>query len=128
MSFSRRFARGLLAFACAVLPPITLAAQSGPTSATVPVSALAEQQRMGEALFLKYCPLCHAPMKKRSKDPNEQGVPREASLAGLFRKERTQEASVRQIIQQGIPKKMPGFQYTLGPKELDDLISYLKTL
>ena len=89
---------------------------------------LTEQQRVGEALFLQYCPLCHAPQKKRSKDPNEKGTPREKSLAGLFRGGRIQDATVRQFIQQGVPKKMPGFQYSLTPKELDDLVEYLKTL
>ncbi len=83
---------------------------------------------MGEALFLQYCPLCHAPLKKRGKDPNETGTPREKPLAGLFRGGRVQDAAVRQVIQRGISQKMPGFQYALTPKELDDLIEYLKTL
>ena len=128
MSFISRIARCLLPFAGAVMFSIMLAAQSGQSPSTGLGPALSEQQRMGEAVFRQQCPLCHLPRKSVGKDPNEKGVPREASLSGLFLKERTQEASVRQIIQQGIPKRMPGFQYILGPKELDDLISYLKTL
>ena len=34
--------------------------------------------------------------------------------------------AVRQLIRQGIPRRMPRFQYTLNASEMDDLIAYLK--
>ena len=36
------------------------------------------------------------------------------------------EQVVRQMIQAGIPKRMPSFQYNFTPGEVDDLIAYLK--
>jgi hypothetical protein len=37
------------------------------------------------------------------------------------------EDFLRQFIQQGVPAKMPGFRYDLEPKQIDDIIAYLKT-
>jgi mono/diheme cytochrome c family protein len=49
-----------------------------------------------------------------------------SDLVGLFKDSTISEDAVRQLIQTGIPKNMPGFKYTLEPAELDNLIAYLK--
>ena len=118
-----RSAWSLLA-AWVIIYPIALKAQSGSEK-----PLLTEQQRIGEALFRQNCPLCHVPVKKRNKDPNEVGTPRAKSLAGMFRGEKPLRDDVAaQIILKGIPQKMPGFQYTLQSKEIEDIIAYLHTL
>jgi hypothetical protein len=33
----------------------------------------------------------------------------------------------RQLIEQGVPGKVPGFRYDLEPKQIDDIIAYLRT-
>ena len=130
MMVLRRVARYLLPLACAVVLPVTLAGQAGQPSAKAPAATpmLNEQQRRGDALFNQYCPLCHVPNRRVSKDPDSEAVPRVSSLDGRIREGRLSEADARATIQKGIPKRMPGFQYTLGSKEMDDLIAYLKVL
>jgi mono/diheme cytochrome c family protein len=108
-----------------VLPAITLWGQgeesSGFTS-TIPAPGLNDQQKRGENLFLQNCPLCHiaSNQKKRLGIPTPQ-------LKGLF-KNPTSEDAVRRVILQGVPGRMPGFQYDLDAKEIDSIIAYLKTL
>ena len=127
MVFLRRTTRYLLPFAGAVMLPVMLAGQAGQSSAKAPAPMLNEQQRMGEALFIQYCPLCHVPRKRMSKDPDSEVVTRVSSLAGRLREGRLSESSARETILRGIPQRMPGFQYSLGAKEMDDLLAYLKT-
>jgi mono/diheme cytochrome c family protein len=108
-----------------VLPAIRLRGQgeesSGSTS-TVPAAGLNDQQKKGENLFLQNCPLCHiySNQKKRLGIPTPQ-------LKGLFKNPNSEDA-VRRVILQGIPTRMPGFQYDLDSKEIDNIIAYLKTL
>lgn len=47
-------------------------------------------------------------------------------LLGLFTKPNVSEQVVRQLVQAGIPQRMPSFQYTLNASELNDLIAYLR--
>ena len=47
-------------------------------------------------------------------------------LVGLFKRPNISEQGVRQLIQTGMPKRMPSFQYNFTPAEVDDLIAYLK--
>lgn len=110
--------------------PIRLAAQAGqPSSSPASPPLLNEQQRSGEALFLQNCGLCHAPITENRKDSKIIPKPRATSLAGMFRRTPpVRDDVVRIIIQQGVAKKMPGFQYTLSSKELDDILAYLKTM
>jgi mono/diheme cytochrome c family protein len=50
------------------------------------------------------------------------------NLEGLFKNAAPdQEKTVREFILKGTPR-MPGWQYTLDAKQIDDLIAYLKTL
>jgi mono/diheme cytochrome c family protein len=80
-----------------------------------------EEQKRGDAVFHKNCHLCHiATGQKRSLKINAD------ELVGLFKRPNISEQTVRQLIQTGIPKRMPSFQYNFTPAEVDDLIAYLK--
>ncbi len=105
--------------------PIGLAAQEeggGASALGVTVGKLqTEEQKRGDAIFHKNCHLCHiATGQKRSLKINAD------ELVGLFRRPNINEQAVRQLIQTGIPKRMPSFQYNFTPGEVDDLIAYLK--
>ena len=128
MSFSPRITC-LWLLACGVIFLMTLPAQSKQSSSSVPVPTLNEQQRAGEGLFLQNCSYCHTPRKKNPKSSVETGTALGPLLSSLFRGANTRrEEVVRQFIQRGSPQKMPGFQYALEPREIDNLIAYLKTL
>jgi len=81
---------------------------------------LNEQQKRGEALFVQNCPLCHVPSNQKKRLGIQGPV-----LRGLFTED-TDEDPLRQLIQQGVPEKMPGFRYALDSKQIDDLIAFLK--
>jgi mono/diheme cytochrome c family protein len=105
--------------------PTGLAAQEeggGASALGVTVGKLqTEEQKRGDAIFHKNCHLCHiATGQKRSLKINAD------ELVGLFKKPNISEQVVRQMIQTGIPKRMPSFQYNFTPAEVDDLIAYLK--
>jgi mono/diheme cytochrome c family protein len=102
-----------------------LLAQNGPgTKKTVPENRLNDQETRGEGLFLQRCSLCHLPRKLKFGSPPTVGP----SLSGAFKGATPEEEkALRQFILKGGPD-MPGFQYGLEPKEMDDLVSYLKTL
>ncbi len=87
-------------------------------------SALSEPERRGENLFLQRCSLCHLPRKLKFGSPPVIGP----ILAGQFKDATPEQMKVlRGFILKGGPD-MPGFQYGLDAKEVDDLIGYLKTL
>jgi len=106
-----------------------LDAQDKP-AATPAVSAkfsdqkLSEQQMRGEGLFLQRCSICHLARKLKFGSPATAGP----SLSGLFRDAGPDDLKVlRGIILKGSPN-MPGFQYGLEPKQIDDVIAFLRTL
>jgi len=121
----------VLALAC-LLAPIALAAQEAESSARAQASSSADQkrgaslavlnqqQRRGEALFVQNCPLCHIPSKQK-KTLGIQGP----VLRGMYGEDADQD-SLWQIIEQGIPGKMPAFRFTLDSKQIDDVIAFLK--
>jgi mono/diheme cytochrome c family protein len=85
---------------------------------------LSEQSRRGEGLFLQRCSLCHLPRKLKFGSPSVIGP----SLAGQFKDATPADLkTLRGFILKGGPD-MPGFQYGLEPKDVDDLVAYLKTL
>lgn len=98
--------------------PVTLGGQTSPLS----TPALTDQQKKGEALFLQRCPLCHVPSSQKK----AQGIQASTDLVGLFKRPTANEATVRRIVQDGIPALMPAFRYSITGADLDDLISYLK--
>lgn len=100
--------------------PARVAAQFGPL-------VLNEQQQAGRGLFLQNCSYCHLPTKENNKS-TEEGTTVGPLLKGLMGGAKPRpEAVVRGFILKGTPK-MPGFQYAFTPKEIDQIIAYLKTL
>jgi mono/diheme cytochrome c family protein len=95
------------------------------SAATLPgTEKLSEQAKRGEGLFLQRCSLCHLPRKLKFGSPPVIGP----SLSGQFNDAAPDQLKIlRGFILKGGPD-MPGFQYGLEPKEVDDLIEYLKTL
>jgi mono/diheme cytochrome c family protein len=101
-----------------------LQAQSNPAPTQPGAEKLSEEARRGEGLFLQRCSLCHLPRKLKFGSPPVIGP----SLSGLFKDAAPDQLKVlRGFILKGGPN-MPGFQYGLEPKEVDDLIVFLKTL
>jgi mono/diheme cytochrome c family protein len=97
----------------------------GKQAAEVPgAQKMDEQTRRGEGLFLQRCSLCHLPRKLKFGSPPVVGP----SLSGQFKDAAPDQLKVLQgFILKGGPD-MPGFQYGLDAKQLDDLMTYLKTL
>ena len=99
-------------------------AQSKPAATLPGVEKLNDQETRGEGLFLQRCSLCHLPRKLKFGSPPVVGP----SLSGLFKDANPDEQKIlKGFILKGGPD-MPGFQYGLEPKEVDDLVAFLKTL
>ena len=115
----------LLVLCGVLIVPITLAAQEGGRGGAagakpgVPQTA---QQRSGEAYFYQNCTVCHV----FSNQKKTIGIQAPTELVGLFKDPAIDEAGVRQQIMQGVPGKMPSFRYNFEPREVDDLVAYLK--
>jgi mono/diheme cytochrome c family protein len=125
ISKSRMIVLSILSFA-GILSTGTssLPAQNKTVAALPPVEKLNEQEMRGEGLFLQRCSLCHLPRKLKFGSPPVIGP----SLSGQFKDSNPDQQKVlRGFILKGGPD-MPGFQYGLEPKEVDDLIAFLKTL
>jgi mono/diheme cytochrome c family protein len=104
--------------------PSHLPAQNKPATVPPGTEKLSEEARRGEGLFLQRCSLCHLPRKLKFGSPPVIGP----SLDGQFKDAAPDQLKIlRGFILKGGPD-MPGFQYGLEPKEVDDLIAYLKTL
>jgi mono/diheme cytochrome c family protein len=71
-------------------------------------------------LFVQNCPLCHVPSNQKKRLGIQGPI-----LQGLFTED-ADEDPLRQLIQQGLREKMPGFRYALDSKQIDDLIAFLK--
>ena len=99
-------------------------AQNTPAAGPSSPAKLTEQETRGEGLFRQRCSLCHLPRKLKFGSPPVIGP----DLSGLFKEAGPDKMKLlRGSILKGSPN-MPGFQYGLEPKEVDDLIAYLKTL
>src|SRR5271169_4536255 len=78
--------------------------------------------RSDKTLFGKQCATCHS----LSGQWRKVGPP----LGNLFKQKElvtgqpVDKDNIRAIISKGIPSQMPGFQYTLTPVEIDELIRY----
>ena len=127
--FKTLFLISMAIFALTDIHPVWAASvfmQSEAGAATGPSDGqkLTEQERRGAGLFLQRCSVCHLSMKSKSKLTPSFGPP----LAGVFKgASPAKEKALRELISKGTDK-MPGFQYGLEPKELDDVIAYLKTI
>jgi mono/diheme cytochrome c family protein len=101
-----------------------LSAQNQAVTTSSNAKKLSQQESRGEGLFLQRCSLCHLPRKLKFGSPPVIGP----SLSGQFKDAAPEEVKIlRGFILKGGPD-MPGFQYGLDSKEVDDLIAYLKTL
>jgi mono/diheme cytochrome c family protein len=113
----------------------TGASSSAPISRQPPIrhttgAKLTEQEQRGGALFIQRCALCHL-SKSFGTAGSKYCCVRSLgpSLNGMFRNmEPEQEQAMREIILNGGPTLMPGWKYGLEPKDIDDIIAYLKTL
>lgn len=78
----------------------------------------------GEAWFYQRCALCH--MGRIVKDDVYQ--PMGPRLNGVLKGASPErEKLVRQQVERGSPR-MPGFQHTFTPAEMEELIAYMRTL
>jgi len=118
----------LLILSVSIFPVVSSAQESGaeqPTAGTRKGAAarptLNEQQKSGEALFVQNCTLCHMPSNQKKK-LRIQAPP----LDGMYG-ENADGDVLRQFIQLGVPGMMPAFRFGLEPKQVDDIVAYLKT-
>ena len=111
----------LLMICCGLIfSPIVLLSQQALQKAT-PGAADKEKVKRGGAVFDRHCPICH--LGRPSKTSPFIG----RNLRGILKNVKPeQETAVREFIRKG-SDKMPGFQYTLTPAQIEDLMGYLKT-
>ena len=104
-----------------MLQPVPLFAQT-PVSPSVPASAAdTHVGKRGEEVFDRHCPICHLGR------PAETRPYIGKNLRGILKNAKPEdEAAVRESIRTG-SDRMPGYQYTLTPAQVDELIAYLKT-
>ena len=84
------------------------------------------QQIAGRRVYDAHCDRCHEPYSSRGKQgPSMKGVFKKSylELSGLP----ANDERVREIILYG-RSKMPGYNQTLTPQQVDDLLAYLHTL
>lgn len=129
----------LLLIICFAILPMRIWGQSKvvsppKTSATQAKTELDDQEIRGEGLFIQRCGLCHLPKRGDGKGP-VSAEPVGGILSGVLKGVNSNKVDhVRQVILQGTPIRGDarfhslGFRYSLGPKQVDDLIAYLKTL
>jgi mono/diheme cytochrome c family protein len=91
---------------------------------------LNDQQMRGAGLFIQRCALCHLPKSFGAGGSKYCCVSSLGpSLSGIFKNiDSDQEQAMREIILNGGSTYMPGWKYGLSPEEIDDIITYLKTL
>ena len=81
--------------------------------------------RSDKTLFGKHCAVCHTLSGKWNRIVK-------APLAGLFERKQlvtgqpVNEETVRALIEKGGPVLMPGFQHTLTPDQVGELVQFLK--
>lgn len=78
---------------------------------------LTEGELAGRRLYVQRCGICH--------DPTLTATPGPWLDQGSIK--RRGETTARQVILTGSPR-MPGFQYTLQPAQIDQIIAFLRTV
>ena len=86
----------------------------------VSAPALPEAAYRGRTIWLQRCAYCHDGVGQPSY--NTMG-----SWLGAETVQTLGEAAVRAIVSAGT-ERMPGFQYALQPRQVDDLLAFLKTV
>jgi mono/diheme cytochrome c family protein len=83
------------------------------------IKNLTAAQASGKKLFVQRCSVCHLP-----------ALPSYTAYGPLLDRsvvaDRGEDAIRQQIVQGSA--RMPGYQYTLSPAEIDEIVNYLKTL
>jgi mono/diheme cytochrome c family protein len=97
-----------------------VASRSGSDIVPLPsIKVLTPAAAAGKKMFVQRCSICHLP-----------ALPSYTAygplLDGNLVADRGDDATRRQIMQGSA--RMPGFQYTLSPLEIDQIVGYLKTL
>ena len=93
-------------------------------------STLSDQEKRGKHIFLQRCSFCHLAKYTKESEWSEPAAypPMQPPLAGLLKgASADKEKGVREFILKG-SEKMPGYQYGLEPRDMDDLIAYMKNL
>jgi mono/diheme cytochrome c family protein len=91
-----------------------------------PGKNLTDQQKRGEFLFLQRCQICHLAKYRKSIEASERPAVYR-NLEGVLKDGgASRETMVREQIRRG-SLNMPGFQYGLEAREIEDIIAYLKT-
>ena len=83
--------------------------------------ALSEDALAGWKLFVQRCAICHDPLGQPSFPASLGPVLSEANVRELGTE------TVREIIMVG-SVRMPGWQYTLSPEQIGQVIAYLNTV
>ena len=122
MRFVSKVARFLLLMYGLVICGIDARGQSNPAASSSRSARLTEQEMNGKGLFLQRCSLCHA--RKLVKPYEPIGPVLDELFKGTNPRD---ETIVREFVLKGTPR-MPGFQYALEPKQIEEIIAYLKTL
>jgi mono/diheme cytochrome c family protein len=91
---------------------------------------LTEQETRGAGIFIQHCALCHLDKTFGAGGSKYCCIkPLGPRLQGMFKDiNADEEKAMRDFILNGGPTYMPAFKYGLTPKEIDDIIAYLKTL
>ena len=119
-TWTRTMATLLLVATVTLVRPPDVSTQARPAAQASSAGAA----RRGEAWFYQRCSLCH--MGRTVKDDVYQ--PMGPLLNGVLKgASPDREKAIRAQIQRGSPR-MPGFEYTFPPAELEELIAYMKTL
>src|SRR5262249_7503584 len=87
-------------------------------SASAQQSPLNDTQKLGQALFVQSCGVCH--LKPQLTAPQfAPGLSRESASGN--------ENAIRQVIANGTPR-MPGFKYHFSETQIAAIAAYLKTV
>jgi mono/diheme cytochrome c family protein len=90
-----------------------------------PSQQLNPQQLRGGKIFMQSCSVCHLRRKIKNGSPYESYAP---DLSGQFKSAApAQEQALREFILKGT-QRMPGYQYFLDSRQIDDLVAFLRTL
>ena len=117
--------RLLLVVGLLALMTDVLAQQSRPVFDTNP--NLSDSEKRGRHLFLQRCSICHLSHYTKA-DPAGFAPNGGPSLTRLLKGPTpNKEKTLPEVTLKGT-LNMPGFQYGLEPKDLDELIAYIKTL
>lgn len=79
---------------------------------------LNDTQKIGQALFVQSCGVCH--LKPQLNSPQFGPVLSKDTLGG-------QENTMREVIANGTPR-MPGFKYQFKPEQITAIAAYIKTI